>query len=48
MTNLGLPPTLTTAAKIVAGFDGAIGFEDLLPYDVKRSVKKYRGRLNQP
>jgi transcriptional regulator with XRE-family HTH domain len=45
ITYRGLPPTLQTAAKIVAGFDGEIRFEDLVPSDVKRRVRKYRGRL---
>ncbi|MGB5809309.1 MAG: helix-turn-helix transcriptional regulator [Polyangiales bacterium] len=45
ITNRGLPPTLTTASKIVAAFDGQISYDDLVPADVKRSSRRLRGVL---
>jgi DNA-binding XRE family transcriptional regulator len=45
ITHRGLAPTLTTAAKIVSGFDGQITFEDLVPREVKRTARRLRGKL---
>lgn len=39
----GGTPTLTIAAKIVAGFAGQISYEDLLGVDAKRKAKKVKG-----
>lgn len=45
ITYRGLPPTLTTAAKIVAGFNGEITYDDLIPAPVRRQTRRLRGRL---
>lgn len=44
ITNTGDTPTLTLAAKIVEGFDGAVSYEDLLGRAARKDARKLRGK----
>ena len=45
ITHRGLPPTLTTAAKIVSAFDGQINYDDLMTPATRRLNRRLRGKL---
>lgn len=42
-----LPPNLRNAAKIVRATDGEVGYEDLLGYEFRRTLRRYNGRLTE-
>ncbi len=44
ITFSGDTPTLTLAAKIVEGFDGAVTYADLLGQDARKGARKLRGK----
>ena len=44
ITYSGDTPTLTLAAKIVEGFDGAVTYADLLGQDARKDSRKLRGK----
>ena len=44
ITFSGDTPTLTLAAKIVAGFDGSVTYADLLGQDARKGARKLRGK----
>lgn len=44
ITYSGGTPTLAIAAKIVAGFDGALTYDDLLNPEARKAARKVRGK----